>query len=220
MLNVRRRYLLLGGFAAIVAIATLAFGIRARSSSAAGDATLAISAGPVTTSVTITLTAAGSGVNPYLGYNIGIPFDPTLVTYTSKTNVLPGSPFCLDNAAAGNEIVVGCTLFSTTTYVGDLGSLTFTLTGTPGCFDAKVFPYDGTNLIDGTYLLDPTSAAVANVVTTSEIKIPVSGGNCNATPTATATNTATATATATKTNTATATATATKTNTATATATN
>lgn len=220
----KRTFLTLAGLAIMAAVATLAITIRAGTSTAAGDPTLSIS----NTTLTVTLTASGTGLNPYTGYELGIAFDPTIVTFGSRTNVMAGGPFCVDNGGAGNIVEFGCTLLSgSSTAAGDLGSITFTATGTPGCFDVVIVPYDGSNADTGTYTLDAGANPVANPFGTSELKIPVSGGSCaSATPTATATNTATATPTktntptATATNTNTATATATKTNTPTATATN
>lgn len=210
----RRTYLTLASLTVLAAIATLAITLQARTTRAAGDPTLSIS----NSTLTITLTASGSGLNPYTGYEIGIPYDPSVVTFSSRANTMAGGPFCVDNAGADNVVEYGCTLLSgNSTATGILGSVTFTATGTPGCFDVSITPYNGSNADTGTYTLDTAANPVSNPLDTSEIKIPVSGGSCaSATPTATATNTATATAT--KTNTPTAT--ATKTNTPTATATN
>ncbi|HYM15478.1 MAG TPA: hypothetical protein VEZ14_07950 [Dehalococcoidia bacterium] len=196
--------------ASLLAVAAIVMGVflmdNAPTTHAAGPPTLSISA----TGLTVTLAASGVSVDPYTGYNYGLTYDNTLLTFSGKANMLPGSPFCVDNGGSGGSVVVGCTLLSgSATYTGDLGSISFTATGPSGCATLTIKAYDGTNAIDGTYTLDLTSSPVTNPLGVSQVQIPVNGGSCVAPPTATpsptltptATNTPTATATPTTTST-------------------
>lgn len=189
-----------------LAVGILLFGMFAtrpvRSTQAAGPSTLSISA----TGLTVTLAASGAGVDPYTGYNYGLSYDPTLLSFASRANALPGGPFCVDNGGADSVAIVGCTLLSgTSTYSGDLGSITFTAAGPSGCATLQITAYDGSNADTGTYLLDPSSNPVSNPLGIAQVQIPVNGGSCvgTATPTPSPTitpsptNTATPTATAT-----------------------
>lgn len=200
-----RRWALLGALGVIAALAITLAGTltdRANPAKAAGPGTgpdLDISA----VGLTVTLSASGSGFDPYTGYSFGILVDTNKLAFASDANSMPGSPFCTDSPTSGSpappNFSLGCTLLGgDTTATGPLGSFTFTaVNGTPDCTVVSLVHYDTflNNQDTGTYTLDDASDPQTVTYTVDSVLLSLNGAVCNAAPTDTPTATPTDTST-------------------------
>lgn len=187
--------------ASLAAAAAIWGGGGTTASHASGVPTLSIS----NVGLTVTLSASGTGFDPYSGYQLAFTYDPSLVSWGSAAYVADGIYVCEDSGGLDNIAMIACSsLLGPITATGPLASITLNPTGTPGCLDVTVIPYDGSNDYSTVFTADVDFNLSVNPLGTSELQIPVSGGTCAVatdTPTATPTDTPTATPTDTPTDT-------------------
>lgn len=156
------------------------------------------SASLVSGNVEVPISATGSVVDPYFGFNIHLTWDPGVFTFSSANNTgtVINAPFCPPPAvdAGGGGVIFGCTSTGgSTSTTGLLG--TIVLTPISGCSALHLFtfgPPDNGDSTTGTYTINAADfTAQSNTYTDGSAD--ATGAQCSPSATSTPAPAATAT---------------------------